>query len=375
LIVEGVQPQAFGKYTVYELIGKGGMASVHRAERVGRDGVTRQIALKRLLPMVAAQREMRRDFLDEGKLTRILHHPNIAETYDSGTYRETAFIAMEYLPGPTLKQLVQHCAAATITIPPPIALNVALQMCEALDYAHNAVDDQGNVLGIIHRDVSPSNVILYEAGLVKLIDFGLAKARLGVDRETAVGMIKGKYNYVAPEYLDGHLDARVDLWAVGVVMYEMLTCRRLFDGFDDIETISRVRKLPIPRASLVNPRVTSDVDSLVIKALQRDPNYRFRSAAAMREALEEVIAKPGNRVSNEHVITWTRWALAQQGRSEASGMASLLAITAPPLPPPSAAEEFNDDPTQPEIPRHHRRLLWPIIGLVAIVLLLELLLN
>jgi len=157
-----------------------------------------------------------------------------------GTY----FIAMEYVPGHTLKQLVEHCASTVAGWPQPITLNIAAQLCDALDHAHNRCDERGKPLGIVHRDVSPANIILSEHGLVKLIDFGLARAAVHSEN-TEQGTIKGKYSYIAPEYLGGNLDHRADLWAVGIIMYELLTSRRLFDGPDAFETMMRVKQLPI----------------------------------------------------------------------------------------------------------------------------------
>src|SRR6185503_5757064 len=147
--------------------------------------------------------------------------------------------------------------------PQPITLNVAAQLCDALDHAHNQVDEHGQPLGIIHRDITPSNIILSDAGTLKLIDFVLAKAKVSSE-ETGRGVIKGKLGYVAPEYLGGKLDHRADLWAVGIIMYELLTSRRLFDGADAFETMTRIRNLPIPRPSIGNPRVTAELDDIVM---------------------------------------------------------------------------------------------------------------
>ncbi len=334
---EPAGPSKFGRYKIIDELGVGGMSSVHLAELSAADGTTRLVALKRLLPQVAAQKEQRAAFAHEARLTRYLDHPNIAATIDSGNVRETFYIAMEYVPGPTLKELVEHCGATVGTVPTEITLNIAAQICDALDHAHNRCDEHGKPLGIIHRDVSPANIILSETGLVKLIDFGLAKAKTS-KTNTDKGMIKGKFNYVAPEYIGGKLDARADLWALGVVMYELLTSRRLFDAPDQFETMNRVRKLPIPPPSRANPRVGPELDAIVMTALERTPSRRWQSAAAMREALRGVMELPGNGVDNRHVIDWVNWVFTQKPGTEASGVSKLLSITKPmravPEPPP-----------------------------------------
>jgi eukaryotic-like serine/threonine-protein kinase len=317
----------YGPYTVHEQLGRGGMASVHRAER-GVKGGTQEVALKRLLPTL--QKEIVQLFLDEARLLRYLDHPNIAKTYDSGKVFGTYFIAMEYVRGPTLKDLVAHCGATVGAVPQPITLNLAAQLCDALDHAHNRSDEHGKPLGIIHRDITPANIILSDEGLIKLIDFGLAKAKVSSE-ETAQGVIKGKYGYVAPEYLGGKLDHRADLWAVGIIMYELLTSRRLFDGADAFETMMRIRNMPIPRPSIANPTVTPGLDEIVMTALARDPAQRWQSAAELRDAIRNEIARPGNHVDNSHVRDWVRWAYTQAPGTEASGVSQLHAMVEPVL--------------------------------------------
>ncbi len=321
-------PERFGPYTVYEQLGKGGMATVHRAEIQDKGGV-RQVALKRMIPTL--KREVVQLFLDEARLLRYLKHPNIADTYDSGKVFGSYYIAMEYVRGPTLKELVAHCGMTVGAVPQPITLNLAAQLCDALDHAHNQCDEKGQPLGIIHRDITPANMILSDKGLLKLIDFGLAKAKVSSE-ETERGMIKGKFGYVAPEYLGGQLDHRADLWAVGIIMYELLTSRRLFDGADAFETMTRIRNLPIPRPSIGNPRVTPELDEIVMTALDRNPSRRWQSAAMMRAALRGVIEQPGNFVDNKHVIEWVNWVFTQKPGTEASGVSQLRAMVRPSTP-------------------------------------------
>src|SRR4051812_24483310 len=283
-------PERYGSYRVYEQLGKGGMATVHRAEQDTPKGV-RQVALKRLVPTL--DRRSVALFLDEARLLRYLHHPNIPETYDSGRVFGTYFIAMEYIPGRTVKELVEHCRSTVGPVPQPVVLNLAAQLCDALDYAHKRRDESGRPLGIIHRDVTPANLILAPNGALKLVDFGLAKAAPATEPSVA-GVIKGKLGYVAPEYTRGEIDHRADLWAVGIIMYELLTGgRQLFEGPSALDTISRVRELPIPRPSMANPRVDQDVDDIVLSALERDRKRRWPSAASMRERIRAVSAQLG----------------------------------------------------------------------------------
>ncbi|HUS30250.1 MAG TPA: serine/threonine-protein kinase, partial [Kofleriaceae bacterium] len=304
------KPQTFGAYLLHEQIGSGGMASVHRAELRGADGTTKEVALKRMLPEAVVQRQLRLAFRHEARLMRYLDHPNIPKTYDAGNYRETEFISMEYIGGPTLRDVFAHSGKTVGFVPEPVALNIVAQLCDALDYAHNLRDETGKPLNIIHRDVTPSNLILSKTGVVKLIDFGLAKAQLPRSPESNAGTIKGKLNYAAPEYLDGdQLDARMDIWALGVVLWELLTSRRLFDGPTPLETLTRIRKMPIPRPSIGNPRISEGLDNIVATALQRDPEKRWQTAAQMGAAARTLIQRPESYCENRHVIEWVEWLL------------------------------------------------------------------
>jgi len=337
-------PEQYGSYLVYEQIARGGMATVHRAELPMRDGAVQQVALKRLFP--TNQRELVALFLDEARVLRYLQHPNIAATYDSGRVFGTYFIAMEYVRGSTLKELVQQCGVTVGAVPQAITLNLAAQLCDALDHAHNQRDEHGKPLGIIHRDISPANLIISETGLLKLIDFGLAKAKVSTE-ETAVGVIKGKFAYVAPEYIGGKLDHRADLWAVGIIMYELLTSRRLFDGPDAFETMSRVREMPIPRPSIANPAVTPELEEIVMRALERDPARRWQSAAAMRDRLQAVSATPGNFADNKYVIDWVSWVFEQE-RGRLPQLTPMFTPTVAPPAPPQPAPPQAPQPAPPQ---------------------------
>src|SRR4051812_7682100 len=273
--------ERFGSYEIYEQLGSGGLAAVHLART---RAVANPVALKRLYPHIADVRELVGSFIDEARLARHLRHPGIARVYEFGKLRGIYFIAFEFVPGPTLLQLQEHCAAYVGPIPVMVVLEIAYQLCDALDHAHNLKNELGLPLCIVHRDVSPSNVIVSNTGQVKLIDFGLAKTKQSTVHSQA-GVIKGKLNYVAPEYLSGKLDARCDLWALGVVMYELLTGKRLFDAPEQRDILERVRSMPIPAPSASNPEVPPEVDEIVLTALTRDPNKRWQRASDMRDAI------------------------------------------------------------------------------------------
>jgi serine/threonine protein kinase len=299
------------------------MATVNRAEMRGAAGFRKQVALKRLHPHIADDPTMVQLFVHEARLASNLVHPNVAQTFDLGNVDGTYFIAMEYIAGPTLTEILKQSAAAAGPVPIPIALSILGQLCDALDYAHNLCDERGEPLGIIHRDVSPSNIIVSSTGVVKLIDFGIAKA--AGSEKTKTGLIKGKFAYMAPEYIDGQLDLRADLFGVGVIAHELLTGRRLFAAKNDFNTIMRLREMPIQPPSRWNPDIPRDLDDIVQTALQREPDRRWQSAAAMRTAITNVVRSHGAAITNQEVIEWVEWAFRQEPPKEDSGLVRVIA--------------------------------------------------
>ncbi|MBA3454362.1 MAG: serine/threonine protein kinase [Deltaproteobacteria bacterium] len=296
------QGEAFGPYVVHEQLGAGGMASVHRAEQRGIAGFSKPVALKRMFDNFADDPSFVQSFATEAQLASLLRHDHIAQAYDFGKVGSTYYIAMELVPGPTLQEMMNRARASGIAIAIPIIVEILIQLCDALDHAHNLCDDAGVPLGIIHRDVSPSNVIIADAGMVKLIDFGIAKATSS--RSTNAGVIKGKFGYIAPEYTRGQIDARADLFALGVLAHELLTGKRLFTGDNDFATLVAVREGATAPPSRTNKSVPAGLDDIVMTALQRDPDLRWQTASAMRNALGSVARRLGAAVGGQRIREW-----------------------------------------------------------------------
>jgi serine/threonine protein kinase len=304
-----VQEQ-FGPYVVYERLGVGGMATVHRALERGIEGFERIVALKRLLPHLAADGSFIKSFVREAKLASLLNHINIVQIFELGRVGAEYFISMEYIDGRDVRRILRH--ARNASGPPPIHVTVGLllQLCDALDYAHHKADDTGNPLGLVHRDVSPSNVLVTSAGQVKIIDFGIAKAQSSQLR-TQTGRVKGKLAYMAPEALAGKdLDARSDLFAVGVIGHELVTARPLFATKNEYQTLMKVQRGDVVPPSTFNQGCPPELDAIVLRALARDPDERFGTAHDLREALHAFRKQYNLPASNRDIATWLEWAFS-----------------------------------------------------------------
>lgn len=272
--------ETFGPYVLYECLGRGGMATVHRAKKQGIEGFERPVALKRMLPWLSSDVDFVKSFVREARLAAQLRHTNIAQVYDLGKVDGTYYIAMELVPGRDLREILRQAHHASGPPAVGVAINLLFQVCDALDYAHTFRDDQGRALGLVHRDVSPANIIVSHDGVAKLVDFGVAKGTTNT-LATQSGMLKGKFSYMAPEMLQGQADARCDLFAVGVVAWEMLTARPLFAGGDDMEVLGKIATWDPPAPSTFNPAVNGELDAWLAMALAKDPRRRFQSAAQM----------------------------------------------------------------------------------------------
>ncbi|WP_428267653.1 protein kinase domain-containing protein [Haliangium sp.] len=303
-------PEVFGPYEVYERLGVGGMATVHRAKERGIEGFERIVALKRLLPHLAEDASFVRSFVREAKLASMLQHANIVQLYELGRVGHVLFISMEYIEGRDIRKLLRR--ARKIAGPPPVSvfLSLMIQLCEALDYAHLRADQSGEPMGLVHRDVSPSNLLVTGSGHLKVIDFGIAKAQSS-HLKTQTGRIKGKLAYMAPESIRGQeLDARSDIFSAGVIAHEVLTARPLFATKNEYQTLLRVQRAEIEPPSRYNSDCPPELDAVVLRALRRDPNQRWQSAAQFRDALETVRARQGVSASHKEVASWMEWAFA-----------------------------------------------------------------
>jgi len=278
-------PPTVGKYQVLELLAVGGMAELYKARAHGEHGFAKLVVLKKILPHLAADPTFVQMFIDEARLTAQLDHPNIVHVFELGTDADTPYIAMQYVDGIDVLALLRECARTQIRIPPQLAALIAREVLDALEYAHTAIGSDGQPLGVVHRDVSPGNVLVSRRGDVKLTDFGIARA-IERQHKTEAGMLKGKYGYMSPEQVSGsELDARSDIFALGIVLAEVAMARRLFTAPSDLDVLLMVRDANLERLDKHAGDVPTELRVIAEKALQRRAEDRWQSAAEMRDAL------------------------------------------------------------------------------------------
>jgi eukaryotic-like serine/threonine-protein kinase len=286
-------PPTVGKYQVIDRLAVGGMAELLKARATGQHGFEKLVALKKILPHLANDASFVEMFYDEARLTAQLDHPNIVQVFELGTDADTPYIAMQFVDGLDVLGLLRECARAQIRLPAELAAFIARQVLDALDYAHTVNDTAGRALGIIHRDISPGNILLSWRGDVKLTDFGIARA-IERQHKTEAGTLKGKYGYMAPEQVSGgEMDARCDVFAVGVVLAEMVMARRLFTAPNDLDVLLMVRDARLDRLQKYAAEFPVDLRGLIVRALARNPDDRWRSAAEFRDILDDWLARKG----------------------------------------------------------------------------------
>jgi len=300
------------RYQVVERIAAGGMAEVYRGESAGIEGFRKKVAIKRVLPKLSANREFIHMFLDEARLCSYLSHSRCVQVFDIGQGGGAHFIVMEFVDGADLQGVLEFLQSRNTLMPVEVACLIAMNICEGLAYAHQACDHQGNPLNIVHRDISPHNVLITKFGEVKLVDFGLAKASSHLMEEDE-DMVKGKFGYLAPEVTLGQgADKRVDIFAAGILLWEMLAGRRLFKGESDVDTFKLVRATHVPDPRQIRPEVPENLVRVVMKALARDPAQRYSTADDLAKDLSIVLLAGDRPVTYLDIARLVREAAAER---------------------------------------------------------------
>jgi serine/threonine protein kinase len=280
----------FGKYELLGRLAAGGMAEIFRARYSAAKGISKSVVIKRILPHYAANKQFIQMFTNEARIVMGLSHGNIAQVFDFGEIDGDWFLAMEYVDGQPLSKIIKRARTVGIqAIPTSFAVLISIEMLRGLHYAHTRLDDQGKPLKIVHRDVSPQNVLISYEGQIKLVDFGIAKARTAGRDETEGGAVKGKYSYFSPEQARGkELDARTDVFAAGIVLYEMLCGALPFQG-RMIDTMSRIVKGQLTPPREMNPEITPALENIILTALATDREKRYPTAEAFQAALSSYL--------------------------------------------------------------------------------------
>lgn len=388
--------ERFGQYTLLDKIAAGGMAEVWKARMRGVEGFQKTVAIKKILPHMTDNSEFVGMFIDEAKLAAQLSHPNIVHIYDLGKIGRDYYIAMEYVDGKDLRSLMNAGRRKGVRLPLGLALFIGARLASALDYAHRKRDFNDKEMGLVHRDVSPQNVLLSLEGDVKLCDFGIAKA-VSKAGQTQMGALKGKLQYMSPEQAWGRpVDARSDIFSLGAVLYEMLTGDRLFTGDTEISVLESVRQGQIRSTRQTDPSIPVEVDEIVGRALAYEPENRFASAGEMKQRIEVVLHSLGHSPDPTDLAAWVHKVLEEEPSSGDWSVPAFpppAAVPAPPSPEPEISGAFvapewtpepEPEPAVPEVaavapvgevhvgetPPRSRNLLYLMIAALVIIAIL-----
>jgi serine/threonine protein kinase len=337
--------EKFGRYFLLDRLAVGGMAEVYRAVTQGVEGFRRTFVVKRILADKASSPTFIRMFCEEARISALLHHPNVVQVYDFGHVAGSYFLAMEYLPGKDLSSLMRVLRAAKAAVPPGLAAFIVREAAVGLHYAHALRGSGGQPLGIVHRDVTPSNIMLLFAGGVKLLDFGIAKATASSAAEGEG--VKGKFGYLSPEQArGGDVDARADVFALGVTMWEMLVGRRLFAGKDELETLRNVLQKPVPPPSCLRPEIPVELDRIVLRALERTRERRYATAEELARDCDAVLGTL--RADSQTLRAFVNDLFAEESSS--------LSLDIPELPDELFADPPERAPSSSGVPRDDQSL-------------------
>ncbi len=290
---------AVGRYVIKRKLAEGGMAEIYLAAAQGPEGFSKEVVIKFIKSFLAAEPQFLQMFASEARLASRLNHANVVQIFDFGRHEDTWFLGMEYVHGASLWELKRRAREKGVSVAPVLTASIISQVARGLQYAHALTDKNGEKLGVVHRDVTPHNVLLSYEGAVKLTDFGIAKATTG---QTVPGMLKGKFAYMSPEQSRGEpVDARTDLFALGIVLWELLTGGKLFDGDSDLAVLRAVQESLIPPPSRLNPLVPQELCDLTMKALARPLDERWQSAFEFEKALAGFVLRHAQQVEDTDV--------------------------------------------------------------------------
>ncbi len=335
----------FGQYVIEEHIATGGMADVYKARMMGMEGFQKTVAIKRILGNLTDSDEFVRMFIDEAKLAAQLNHNNIIHIYDLGKVDRSHYIAMEYIEGHDLRSILELCRQRDVKMPIELALYISNLLASALDYAHKKHDFEDRALGLVHRDVSPQNVLISFDGDIKLCDFGIAKAASKASH-TRSGALKGKLQYMSPEQAWGKdIDHRSDIFSLGLVLYEMLTNEKVFSGRSELSVLEQVRDPIITAPSMKNTDVDSEVDRIIFLALNAERDERYQSAEDFQRDLEKVMRNNGWSVDRSNLVAFLE--SLDSGRQVQLIAGDASATPAQPAPP--SEHPTTIDPTEPPV--------------------------
>jgi len=346
------KPIPFGKYYLLDRISVGGMAEVFKAKAFGVEGFERLIAVKRILPSIAEDEEFITMFIDEAKIAVQLTHANIAQIFDLGKVGDSYFIAMEYVAGQDARAIFDRMRKKSQNVPVPLAAYLTMKICEGLDYAHNKKDAAGRDFNLVHRDVSPQNILVSFDGEIKIIDFGIAKAA-GKAGKTQAGILKGKFGYMSPEQVRGlPLDRRSDIFAVGICLWELATGERLFVGESDFSTLEKVRNVEIVPPSSYNKRIPEELEKIILKSLSKEVEDRYQSAMDLHDDLQSWIYTSGNFFARKDLAAFMqevfKTELEKEKATGDNARPGLSASTVPP--PPRVSRTPGGGPARPGAP-------------------------
>lgn len=292
-----------GRYQLIAQLGGGGMADVYLAKLSGKADFAKLAVVKRLKPVEDDDPEIIRMFADEARLCARLNHPNIVQTFEVGEDGTGPFLVMEYIEGQSLQRIRSRMARRNEQVPRAMSLRILGDTLAALAYSHTLTDHDGTPLHVVHRDISPENIMVTYAGATKLVDFGVAKTSASINR-TRAGVLKGKVAYMAPEQArsDTTIDERADVFAAGLVLWELLTYQRIWEGRSEAQVFERLLdKDPLPAPRTVDPQIPEDLDAICVQALQKEKEARFSSASALHNALEQAVARNDLRSSQREI--------------------------------------------------------------------------